>query len=137
MKTAVARRDVLVLRLPLPRFERSAVFRLRLRGFRRRTVSSAFLDAVAASSALAGRGRLVVLVPPAGGVSLRPLVGGGALGKGLLQTVDVLETVLRAFGQTAENDAFEIGRHVGLMLRRLYHFVADVGDHHVHAHSCR
>ena len=38
-------------------------------------------------------GRRVVVAPPAGGVPLRPLVGGGALGQGLFQTVGILETI--------------------------------------------
>src|SRR5262249_56547138 len=53
--------------------------------------------------------RLVMLPPPAGGVILCPPVGCRALRQGMFQAVGVLESVLRALGQTAKNDAFEIG----------------------------
>ena len=74
--------------------------------------------------------RWSVLLPPAGGVPLRPLVGSGALGQGLFQAVGILEPILRALGQTAEIDTFEIGGPVGLILRQRLHFVASVGDPH-------
>src|SRR5579883_409072 len=74
----------------------------------------------------------VVLVPPAGGVRLRPLVSCGALRQNLLKAVNVLETVLGALGQAAENHALEVGRHVGTMLGRRDHVVSDMSDDHFH-----
>src|SRR5262249_58961541 len=74
------------------------------------------------------RRRLVVLAPPAGGVGLCPPVGGGALGQRLFQTLGILKSVFRALRQTAEDDPFQVARHVGPLPRRRHHLVAGVGD---------
>ncbi|MFH0343145.1 MAG: hypothetical protein ACHBNF_13675 [Chromatiales bacterium] len=75
---------------------------------------------------------LIVLVPPADSVGLRPPIGCGALGQGLFQTANVLEPVIRTFGEAAVNGSLQIGGHV-LDARQSRGFVAGVGDHHVGA----
>ena len=74
------------------------------------------------------RGQVAILLPPARRIRVRPPIGGRTHSQGLLQTVGVLETVLRPFGEAAENDAFEIGGHAGLQRRGRRHLVASMGD---------
>ena len=50
----------------------------------------------------------------------------------LLERLDVLKPLLRALGQTTENHALQVGRHIGRQARWPDDLIADVGDDYFH-----
>ena len=89
-------------------------------------LGSSFIVWMAHGVLLRGRGHArllwphggrVILAPPEGGMRLGPLIGGGAIGQGLFQTLGIVKTILWLLGQTPENNAFEIGGYLCLILR--------------------
>ena len=71
--------------------------------------------------------------PPAGRSRQVPISGTDALTKGLIQLICIRKPAGRIFGQTAQDDVFQVLWDGGLKLRRRYHGVAGMRDHGLHA----